>query len=567
MTFNIIHPCLCEPFSIILKLLIFIGLIESAALQNVRAAETDIDLLASKWSRLSVDSLISMGNRYAASPIKPDSALLCFSIAEAKEKAKIMNRPSSNLIEAYLGKARVALNSQQNYREAYDNFRTALYLCKNESKLKKYESSIISGLAGVCQTLYELTDDRNFYEEAYSHYSTAIKQAFFDGRYLEYDLDYLNLLSLCYVANDIHRLEPEIINFYNTHADYRGDLTREFNQSLQKGFYALDAGNASEAIAAFKEQLRILPETAQYARYRYLSLACLGIAYEKGKELENAIATGKEALDVCLKFKLTDGEVDAVKFLSETYEKNGNTELAASWRTRQLALQDSLLSFSESEALDNIRFHYDLKKTTQRLQRAEIEKRRLLIGMISAVIVMAFITILLWIIFRKNKKLNDANSKLYEEYEAKLSSMSQKVSVYKKVSPTPPNSDNDELYTRIKEFAIKSPHIFDLDFSLTSFAASCGISPVKISQSIKMHDGINFPSFINQIRIAEACRKLRDQKNYGHLTIEAIAQSIGFKSRTSFIAAFKKETGLTPSDYLKEALVMKKKDSSIKNDA
>ncbi len=155
------------------------------ALQNVIAAEPDLDLLASKWSRLPIDSLISMGNRYATSPIKPDTALLCFSIAEAKEKAKIMDRPTSNLIEAYLGKARVALISQQNYREAYDNFRTALDLCKNEPKLKKYEATIISGLAGVCQTLYELTGDRNFYEESYSNYTSAIKQSYYEKRYLE----------------------------------------------------------------------------------------------------------------------------------------------------------------------------------------------------------------------------------------------------------------------------------------------------------------------------------------------------------------------------------------------
>jgi dihydrofolate synthase/folylpolyglutamate synthase len=36
-------------------------------------------------------------------------------------------------------------------------------------------------------------------------------------------------------------------------------------------------------------------------------------------------------------------------------------------------------------------------------------------------------------------------------------------------------------------------------------------------------------------------------------TIEAIAQSVGFKSRTSFVALFKKLTGLTPSAYQKMA--------------
>ena len=36
-------------------------------------------------------------------------------------------------------------------------------------------------------------------------------------------------------------------------------------------------------------------------------------------------------------------------------------------------------------------------------------------------------------------------------------------------------------------------------------------------------------------------------------TIEAIAEEVGFKSRTSFANLFKKSTGLTPTDYWKMA--------------
>ena len=37
------------------------------------------------------------------------------------------------------------------------------------------------------------------------------------------------------------------------------------------------------------------------------------------------------------------------------------------------------------------------------------------------------------------------------------------------------------------------------------------------------------------------------------MTIEAIAIGVGFKSRTSFINAFKREVGLTPSEYMRMA--------------
>jgi AraC-like DNA-binding protein len=42
---------------------------------------------------------------------------------------------------------------------------------------------------------------------------------------------------------------------------------------------------------------------------------------------------------------------------------------------------------------------------------------------------------------------------------------------------------------------------------------------------------------------------MNDIENYGNYTIEAISASLGFKSRTTFVNSFKRETGLTPSEF------------------
>ena len=42
-------------------------------------------------------------------------------------------------------------------------------------------------------------------------------------------------------------------------------------------------------------------------------------------------------------------------------------------------------------------------------------------------------------------------------------------------------------------------------------------------------------------------------RHYGGLTIEAIGQSLGFKSRTNFTAIFKRFTGMTPAAYQRMA--------------
>ena len=58
-----------------------------------------------------------------------------------------------------------------------------------------------------------------------------------------------------------------------------------------------------------------------------------------------------------------------------------------------------------------------------------------------------------------------------------------------------------------------------------------------------------FSNLLSSYRVKVACQRMNDPEQYGHVTIEAIATSTGFKSRTTFVNAFKRETGQTPSEY------------------
>ena len=59
----------------------------------------------------------------------------------------------------------------------------------------------------------------------------------------------------------------------------------------------------------------------------------------------------------------------------------------------------------------------------------------------------------------------------------------------------------------------------------------------------------NFNAFVNTYRIQTARERLIDVDHYGNLTIKGIAESVGFKSPTTFINVFKKMVGLSPSVY------------------
>ncbi len=90
------------------------------------------------------------------------------------------------------------------------------------------------------------------------------------------------------------------------------------------------------------------------------------------------------------------------------------------------------------------------------------------------------------------------------------------------------------------------------DSSITreSIAEKLDISAGYLSQIINTNIEGNFSSYINQKRVAEVKKMLRDT-TFDKYSIEAIGLEAGFSSKTTFYKVFKKSTGMTPQTYKK----------------
>lgn len=86
--------------------------------------------------------------------------------------------------------------------------------------------------------------------------------------------------------------------------------------------------------------------------------------------------------------------------------------------------------------------------------------------------------------------------------------------------------------------------------SIADVAGRLGTNPKYLSQALNDHLALSFVDFINQYRVEEAKKQLWDDNNRA-LTIEAIGQLAGFRSKSSFFRAFKKFTGFTPNQFLR----------------
>jgi AraC-like DNA-binding protein/streptogramin lyase len=88
----------------------------------------------------------------------------------------------------------------------------------------------------------------------------------------------------------------------------------------------------------------------------------------------------------------------------------------------------------------------------------------------------------------------------------------------------------------------------DETISLHTLSEKLSVKPHQLSQIIneKLHK--NFPDFINTYRVEKAKQLLRDPKQADQKII-AIAFEVGFNTKVAFNNAFKKHTGMTPSEY------------------
>ncbi|MDH5413984.1 MAG: helix-turn-helix domain-containing protein [Flavobacteriaceae bacterium] len=90
------------------------------------------------------------------------------------------------------------------------------------------------------------------------------------------------------------------------------------------------------------------------------------------------------------------------------------------------------------------------------------------------------------------------------------------------------------------------------DLGLMDIANALRISRNHASQVINEHFNMSFYDFINKFRIIEAERMINSDLN---LNFTEIAYTVGFNNRISFYKAFKKFTGLNPSQYLENRRV------------
>lgn len=101
---------------------------------------------------------------------------------------------------------------------------------------------------------------------------------------------------------------------------------------------------------------------------------------------------------------------------------------------------------------------------------------------------------------------------------------------------------------QLRQYMIEQEPYLNSELTLQELSSQLNISSRKLTLIINKHLGQHFFDFVNQYRIIKAKEYLQNLSN-SNLTIQQVFYDVGFNSKSSFNTAFKKYTGITPTEF------------------
>ena len=535
-----------------------------------------------QWTSLPTERLLAMGNRYSNNNLAPDSALVCYTIVANRYRKDMSDEERRNCARAYIGKWYVYFFCFFDYAKSYESLSRAEELSEG---LPGLASRIYLNFGAMYQTMAEQGKDKKTLRKALGYYEKCF--ALREKAYGEdVDMAFANIVSVSYDLGEMSRaakLRDEYVKMAGRcvpkrngrdakAAGSRSNVVRSYGLLLYDGNDYLSKRQYAKAESCFLQQERIMAGDMPHLRYWLVAKINRAKVCRLKGDNAKAELLYREALAAASQYNMKDAELELYDDLVELCASRGDVTSENRFRTRYLSLKDTLLNYRQLMSVSEMRFVSSMKRVDEQMDQMELRRQRQLLALGVAVGAALLILGFVLVLWRKNKRLSAQNESLYEKTLATLrneeqerkrrENLEQELTMMKESMPQKKEKytynnlseeDKHALTSRILRVMETSKEIYSPEFSAERLAELAGSRYKLVSQVINETYQVNFSSFLNEYRIKEACRRMSDHDHYGHLTIEAISQGVGFKSRASFVNAFKKFTGLTPSQFLKMA--------------
>ncbi|REC76804.1 hypothetical protein DRF60_13000 [Chryseobacterium elymi] len=241
---------------------------------------------------------------------------------------------------------------------------------------------------------------------------------------------------------------------------------------------------------------------------------------------------------------IREAYLDAAYYLAKIYNKQRNSDSASLYSDIYLKYKKEEFEKSKKEFISIT----DSLKLNE-IQKINEEKDKLGAGLKIVIVVCLLLLIFGIFYFVKYKKNKKTSEKRLNELLVKL----QNNQPLKPIIETQliSNEQEEKILNSIKKLE-DSLYFLKPELSQHTMAKKIGTNTTYLSKIINTHKKMSFNEYINDIRINYIITKLYEDKSFRKYTVQAIAETAGYKNSNSFHKIFKEKTGATPMQFIEK---------------
>ena len=318
---------------------------------------------------------------------------------------------------------------------------------------------------------------------------------------------------------------------------------RRYAKAVSEGYIEKFFGDRDQSRVWFEQSLAFAMRDSLDGYFLLTPVSELYEWYASVDSVDETLRYLEDYKSLAARFRMPEMMADVEKGFMHAYILRGDRDKAMEAFDSYFTIVDSLYDPTRFTALNSKYNEEALVLTSDRMMKLELTLSRQKIVM-TAILVLLIVGVAVYFIVRgimqSKRRIFFLNREIVRQESARVD-----------VEPPEGGDRNDSLMQTIYSILADPAVYCDPDFSISTLATMADSNTKYVSQAINETTGMNFRMFINSLRVRVARSRLLDQGEYAGMTIQAISESVGFRSTSNFVIAFRKIMGITPSAYRK----------------